>query len=258
MLFYVDFFHVSCRETLCTCFCFCLYVFGVFSFNFDLTCLISLKSYFFHSNISQGKVYAELTVTNIDDSKFILFTGSGSEGHDLRWLETQARAGHWNVVIDNVTDQIAVLGLAGPRSRDILAKLMPLEDVSHAGWPFMRYKETLLAGIPCAATRISYSGELGWEICASFHDMPQIYFALKDAGAEFGGVKDFGAYAMNSMRLEKGFRGWGAEMNVDTNPLEAGLGTFVKLNKKADFIGEIPRVVSPGFFLAFLFRFVFS
>ena len=62
--------------------------------------------------------------------------------------------------------------------------------------------------------------------------------ALKEAGEEFGGVRDFGAYAMNSMRLEKGFRGWGAEMNVDTNPLEAGLGPFVKLNKKAYFIGE--------------------
>ena len=187
----------------------------------------------------KGKVYAELTITNVDDAKFLIFTGSGSEGHDLRWLETQARDGDWSVNLKNITDEMAVLGLAGPRSRDILAKLMPLEDVSHAGWPFMRYKETLINGIPCAATRISYTGELGWEICVNFRDAPQVYFALKDAGAEFGGLKDFGAYAMNSMRLEKGFRGWGAEMNVDTNPFEAGLGFFVKLNKPADFVGEI-------------------
>ena len=186
----------------------------------------------------QGKVYAELTVTNVDDSKFLIFTGSGSEGHDLRWLETQARARDWRVHLKNVTDDIAVLGLAGPMSRDILAKVMPLEDVSHKGWPFMRYKETRLDGIPVAATRISYSGELGWEICVNFRDAANVYFALKEAGAEFGGLKDFGAYAMNSMRLEKGFRGWGAEMNVDTNPLEAGLGFFVKLNKSADFVGE--------------------
>jgi len=102
----------------------------------------------------------------------------------------------------------------------------------------MRYKETSLGGIPCSATRISYTGELGWEIYCRFEDAAPIYLALKEAGEQFGGLRDFGAYAMNSMRLEKGFRGWGAEMNVDTNPLEAGLGPFVKLNKKADFIGK--------------------
>ena len=95
-----------------------------------------------------------------------------------------------------------------------------------------------MGGIPCSATRISYTGELGWEIYCRFEDAAPIYLALKEAGEQFGGLRDFGAYAMNSMRLEKGFRGWGAEMNVDTNPLEAGLGPFVKLNKKADFIGR--------------------
>lgn len=196
-----------------------------------------------HMLTPQGNVYAELTLTNIDDSKFMIYTGSGSEGHDLRWLESKAfNNPDWRdkVAINNVTDEVAVLGLAGPKSRDIMSKLLPTQDgdASHKGWPFMRFKETSLAGIPCSATRISYTGELGWEIYCSFKDASKIYLALKEAGEEFGGLGDFGAYAMNSMRLEKGFRGWGAEMNCDTNPLEAGLGPFVKLNKKADFIGK--------------------
>lgn len=194
-----------------------------------------------HTNISHmltptGKVYAEVTITQLAPGEFMLITGSGSELHDLRWIETEAANGGYDVDISNVTDDIGVLGIAGPNSRTALQKLTH-EDLSDAGFKFLHCKSIELAGIPVQAIRISYSGELGWEIYVDQKNMAAVYQAIMEAGKDHG-IDHFGTYAMNSLRLEKGFRGWGAEMNCDTNPLEAGLDYFIKLNKPADFIGK--------------------
>uniref|UniRef100_A0A674MZZ7 Dimethylglycine dehydrogenase n=1 Tax=Takifugu rubripes TaxID=31033 RepID=A0A674MZZ7_TAKRU len=152
------------------------------------------------------------------------------------WIETEAQDGGYEVDISNVTEDIGVLGIAGPNSRKVLQKLTN-EDLSDAGFKFLQCKSIQLAGIPVRAIRISYTGELGWELYIDQKNMAAVYQAMMEAGKDEG-IDNFGTYAMSSLRLEKGFRGWGAEMNSDTNPLEAGLDYFIKLNKPADFIGK--------------------
>ncbi|XP_014680739.1 PREDICTED: dimethylglycine dehydrogenase, mitochondrial-like isoform X3 [Priapulus caudatus] len=182
-----------------------------------------------HMLTPKGRVYAELTVTRFASDDFLCITGSGSELHDLRWMLEKRREGGYDVTIENTTDAQACLGVAGPRSREVLAELTD-EDLSHEGFPFMCNRRMSVAGIPVTAIRISYTGELGWELYHSREDTLKLYEALLAAGAKHS-IIDFGTYALNSMRIEKGFRGWGAEMNLDTNPLEAGLERFIKLNK---------------------------
>ncbi|XP_020777288.1 dimethylglycine dehydrogenase, mitochondrial [Boleophthalmus pectinirostris] len=194
-----------------------------------------------HTNISHmltptGKVFAEVTITQVAPGEFLLITGSGSELHDLRWIEAEVANGGYDVEITNVTDDIGVLGVAGPNSRTVLQKLTT-EDMSDTGFKFLQCKTIDLAGVSVQAIRISYSGELGWEIYVDQKNMATVYQAIMGAGKDHG-IDNFGTYAMNSLRLEKGFRGWGAEMNCDTNPLEAGLDYFIKLNKPTDFIGK--------------------
>uniref|UniRef100_A0A673B321 Dimethylglycine dehydrogenase n=1 Tax=Sphaeramia orbicularis TaxID=375764 RepID=A0A673B321_9TELE len=159
-------------------------------------------------------------------------------GDDIgyKWIETEAVNGGYDVDISNVTDDIGVLGIAGPNSREVLQKLTN-EDMSDAGFKFLHCKSIQLAGLPVRAIRISYTGELGWELYIDQKNMAPVYQAIMEAGKDEG-IDNFGTYAMASLRLEKGFRGWGAEMNCDTNPLEAGLDYFIKLNKPGDFIGK--------------------
>uniref|UniRef100_A0A8D0D117 Dimethylglycine dehydrogenase n=1 Tax=Sander lucioperca TaxID=283035 RepID=A0A8D0D117_SANLU len=159
-------------------------------------------------------------------------------GDDIgyKWIEAEAADGGYDVDISNVTDDIGVLGIAGPNSRKVLQKLTD-EDLSDGGFKFLHCKSIQLAGIPVRAIRISYTGELGWELYIEQKNMAAVYKAMMEAGKDEG-IDNFGTYAMSSLRLEKGFRGWGAEMNCDTNPLEAGLDYFIKLNKPADFIGK--------------------
>ncbi|XP_066502777.1 dimethylglycine dehydrogenase, mitochondrial [Hoplias malabaricus] len=189
-----------------------------------------------HMLTRRGCVYAEVTITQLAPGEFLLITGSGSELHDLRWIETEAADGGYDVEISNITDSIGVLGVAGPNSRKVLQKLTN-EDLSDSAFKFLHCKSISLAGIQLRAIRISYTGELGWELYVDMPQLSEVYEAVMKAGQEEG-IDNFGTYAMSSLRLEKGFRGWGAEMNCDTNPLEAGLDYFIKLNKSADFIGK--------------------
>ncbi|XP_034403046.1 dimethylglycine dehydrogenase, mitochondrial [Cyclopterus lumpus] len=189
-----------------------------------------------HMLTPTGRVFAEVTITQLSPGEFLLITGAGSEGHDLRWIEAEAEDGRYDVDICNVTEDIGVLGIAGPNSRKVLQKLTD-EDLSDAGFKFLHCKVVELAGVSVRAIRISYTGELGWELYIEQKNMATVYQAMMEAGKDEG-IDNFGTYAMASLRLEKGFRGWGAEMNCDTNPLEAGLDYFIKMNKPADFIGK--------------------
>nr|KAF6441201.1 hypothetical protein HJG63_012350 [Rousettus aegyptiacus] len=189
-----------------------------------------------HMLTPKGRVYAELTVSHQFPGEFLLITGSGSELHDLRWIEEEAVKGGYNVEIKNITDELGVLGVAGPHARKVLQKLTS-EDLSHDVFKFLQTKTLKISHIPVTATRISYTGELGWELYHRREDSAALYNVIMNAGQEEG-IDNFGTYAMNALRLEKAFRAWGSEMNCDTNPLEAGLENFVKLNKPADFIGK--------------------
>nr|XP_031302976.1 dimethylglycine dehydrogenase, mitochondrial isoform X8 [Camelus dromedarius] len=189
-----------------------------------------------HMLTPKGRVYAELTVSHQSPGEFLLVTGSGSELHDLRWIEEEAVRGRYDVEIKNVTDEFGVLGVAGPHTRKVLQKLTS-EDLSDDAFKFLQTKSLKFSNIPVTAIRISYTGELGWELYHRREDSAALYDIIMNAGQEEG-IDNFGTYAMNALRLEKAFRAWGSEMNCDTNPLEAGLEYFVKLNKPADFIGK--------------------
>ncbi|XP_065060512.1 dimethylglycine dehydrogenase, mitochondrial-like [Rhopilema esculentum] len=188
-----------------------------------------------HMLTPKGKVYAEITVSTLGPNHYFIITGSGSEYHDLRWLLENARDFE-DVQIVNKTDEMACISIAGPLSRDLLSKLTP-EDVSNKSFRFMKCKNMEVAGVPVLALRVSYTGELGWEFYVKNEETAKLYEAIVDAGKEFG-IGHFGSYAVNSMRLEKGFRLWGAEMNLDVGPYEAGLDFFIKLDKGVNFIGR--------------------
>uniref|UniRef100_A0A8C2B785 Dimethylglycine dehydrogenase n=1 Tax=Cyprinus carpio TaxID=7962 RepID=A0A8C2B785_CYPCA len=153
-----------------------------------------------------------------------------------KWIEREVCDGGYHVSVSNVTDEIGVLGIAGPKSRMVLQKLTD-EDMSDTAFRFLHCRSMQLAGVPLRAIRISYTGELGWELYMDMQNMSAVYQALMEAGRDEN-IDNFGTYAMSSLRLEKGFRAWGAEMNCDTNPLEAGLDYFIKLNKPAEFVGK--------------------
>ncbi|XP_043919643.1 dimethylglycine dehydrogenase, mitochondrial [Protopterus annectens] len=189
-----------------------------------------------HILTPRGQVYAEVTVTHMSPGEFLLITGSGSELHDLRWIEEEAVKGGYDVEIKNITDETGVLGVAGPLARKVLQKLTT-EDFSDSSFKFLQQRVCSLSGVPVTAIRISYTGELGWELYHKSEDTATLYAAIMEAGQEEE-IDNFGSYAMNSLRMEKAFRAWGSEMNCDTNPFEAGLGYFIKLNKPADFIGK--------------------
>ncbi|KAM6228192.1 LOW QUALITY PROTEIN: dimethylglycine dehydrogenase, mitochondrial-like [Spheniscus humboldti] len=172
-----------------------------------------------HMLTPRGKVYAELTVFQLYPGEFMLITGSGSELHDLRMIEEEVTKGGYK--IENMTDEMGVLGVAGPYARQVLQKLTT-EDLSD-----VLFKSSDIA---VTAIRISYTDELGWELYHRKEGSVTLYNAIVEAGQKEG-IDNFGTYALNALRLKKGFQAWGAEMNCDTNPLETGLECFVKLKK---------------------------
>lgn len=190
-----------------------------------------------HMITPKGKVYGEITVSSLSRDHIFCVTGSGSELHDLRWMEEKARLGNFNVSIQNVTDETGCLGIAGPKARDVLRKLTVRTDFGNEAFPFLSVKPVQLAGVNVLAIRISYTGELGWELYHHSRDSKALYEALMDAGNDHQ-IGDFGTYALNSLRIEKGFRAWGSDMTVDSNPFEAGLHHFIKLRKSSNFIGK--------------------
>jgi dimethylglycine dehydrogenase len=135
----------------------------------------------------------------------------------------------------DMSARFAVLTLAGPRSRELLARLTR-SDVSHDAFPFFASREIEVAMAPVRAMRLSYVGELGFELHHPIEFQRHLYLALLEAGEDLG-LRDFGYRALESLRLEKGYRLWGADMSADWTPLQAGLDRFVRFDK-GDFIGR--------------------
>ncbi len=136
-----------------------------------------------------------------------------------------ARAEGFDVVIRNRTDDLAVIGLMGPRSPDVLKKLTDA-DLGH-GFPWLSAREITVAGVRAQALRVSYVGERGFELHVERAQAAKLFLVLEEAGKTFG-IGYYGAYAANSMRLEKGYRGWGSDLTTERTPLETGLGFLVK------------------------------
>jgi glycine cleavage system aminomethyltransferase T len=139
------------------------------------------------------------------------------------------------VTVENRTSELGVLTVAGPRSRELLQRVSD-DDFSNDRFPFFSSRDVSIGSAPVRAMRLSYVGELGWELHHSLEDQCAIYELIVSAGHDLGLV-DFGYRALDAMRLEKGYRLWGADITADWTPLEAGLERFVKLGK-GDFIGR--------------------
>jgi glycine cleavage system aminomethyltransferase T/glycine/D-amino acid oxidase-like deaminating enzyme len=180
----------------------------------------------------RGTYEADLTVTRVAEDEFLLVSSSATTVRDLDWL---ARHG---VSAEDVTEQHAVLGVMGPRSRELLASLSA-EDWSDDGFPVATSREVTVAGASLRATRMTYVGELGWELMVPVAHAATVYDAVRAAGAT-----DAGYYAIESLRLEKGYRAFGRELTPDVGPVEAGLvfatglGRLDRRSVPLDFLGR--------------------
>jgi sarcosine dehydrogenase len=185
---------------------------------------------------SRGGIESDYTVTQIGETEFLIITGTAFSTHDFGWLEKQKReANYTNVNINVVTEVLACFALMGPKARTILAKTTDY-DLSHTNFPFMHSREINIAGTKVRATRLTYVGELGWEIYVPVADGRKVWEALIEAGKDEG-LMPCGYRAIESLRLEKGYRAWAGEINTETTPYEAGLG-FAVSKKKEKFIGK--------------------
>jgi glycine cleavage system T protein len=186
----------------------------------------------------RGGVLSDMVVVRTGDDAWLILTGTGSGLADLAHMRRVARAGGWadGVVIQNVTHELCGVGLWGPRAREILAGLTE-DDVTDDGLPYYRSKEIGIGYIQARILRISYAGELGFEIYVGAPHGRALWDALVVAGAPHGLVA-CGIGALDSLRIEKGYRLSGADLTGDRTVLEAGLGWSVPLKKKGDFIGR--------------------
>jgi sarcosine dehydrogenase len=191
----------------------------------------------------RGGIECDLTVSRLDDDSYYIVTGTGFATHDFAWIKANIPAGLDARLID-VTSAYAVLSLMGPRARDVLSALTDA-DLSNAGFPFATWRELMIAGSPVRALRVTYVGELGWELHVPVEAALAVYNALMQAGKPHG-IANAGYRAIESLRLEKGYRAWGADIGPDHTPLEAGLGWAVKLKQNTPFLGREALVAQAG------------
>jgi 4-methylaminobutanoate oxidase (formaldehyde-forming) len=183
----------------------------------------------------RGGIECDLTVARLEDQKFYIVTGTGFATHDANWIVRNIPAGMDAQLVD-VTSAFACFALMGPNARLVLESLTA-DDVSNAAFPFGRAREIKLAGAPVLALRITYVGELGWELHVPAEFAVTLYDALMQAGAAHG-IANAGYRAIETLRLEKAYRAWGSDIGPDHTPLEAGLGWAVKLKKNILFQGR--------------------
>jgi len=187
----------------------------------------------------RGGMLADVTVTRLAPNRFRVVTGAGYLAADLGWIRANILDEDDHVRIRDVTADWTVIGLWGPRARDVLAATTR-DDVSNAGIPLRTARRVSVgaSAAPVLATRISYAGELGWELTVAPHWAVQVWDALVEAARDLVvGMEPVGYRALESLRLEKGYRYYGAELTTQDSPFEAGMGPFIRLGKGA-FIGR--------------------
>ncbi|SDC71190.1 GcvT family protein [Ruegeria marina] len=175
---------------------------------------------------SRGRILTEMSCIRLGEDEFVMITAATAQWHDRDILLGAMPAG---VTVEDVTTTRDTLIVTGPKSREILAALSDA-DLSQ-GW--LTHQAATVAGQPAFLIRVSFAGELGWEVHALNEHMPAIYDAILAAGA-----KPFGMWALNSLRMEKGYRAWKGDLSTDYSMLEGGLERFVKLDKPQDFPGK--------------------
>jgi len=190
----------------------------------------------------RGHYESDLTVGRIAHDRFLIVTGTAQATRDAVWINGHMPDGA-HAFLTDMTSAYVVLAVMGPRARDLLARLTkaPLDN---GAFPFGAIREIGIGNANVLAARRTYVGELGWELFVPVELATGVYDLIMSAGAEFG-ARDGGYYAIESLRLEKGYRAWGRELSPDINPFEAGLGFSVKL-EKGDFIGRDALVAAKG------------
>jgi 4-methylaminobutanoate oxidase (formaldehyde-forming) len=187
----------------------------------------------------RGGIVADVTVTRLAESRFRVVTGAGYVDGDLGWLRANLREEDGSVDLRDATEELSVIGMWGPRARDVL-EAVSTDDVSNAAFPFLAARTIAIGGTPILAQRISYVGELGWELYVDPVWAVQVWDRLVAAG-ESHGIAPGGYRVLDSLRIEKGYRYFGTDMGPSETPYQAALGFCVALDK-GDFVGRAALV----------------
>ncbi len=184
---------------------------------------------------SRAGIECDLTVARMAEGRYYIVTGTGFASHDFHWIRTHVQAG-LEADLTQVTDDYSVVSVFGPRSRDLLSSITS-DDLDNRAFPFGSVREIRIGDTLVTALRITYVGELGWELHVPAASARDVYGAVMTAG-EAHGVTPCGYRAIESLRLEKGYRAWSSDLTPDHTPLQAGLGFAVKLDTNAPFLGR--------------------
>lgn len=182
----------------------------------------------------RGGIECDFTVTRLEDDRFLIITGTAFGQHDSSWLRLNM-PDDGSVTLDDVTSKYACIGMWGPKARQILSNVTQT-DISNEGFPYMSAKQLTIGSVPVLASRVTYVGELGWEFYCPMEYGLQLWDTLWEAG-EPEGMVAAGYKAIDSLRIEKGYRYWSGEISPDYTPLEAGLKFAVDF-EKGDFVGR--------------------
>jgi len=176
---------------------------------------------------SRGRIVTEVTLIRFDDDHFMIMTAAVAQWHDFEFLKKSMPG---DLELTDITEDYSTLIVCGPKSRELLENLAPDADLSS---PWLSHQNTSVAGKGAQLMRICFAGELGWEVHTRFGDSEHVYDAVREAGAT-----PFGMFALDSLRLEKGYRTWKGDLSTDYSMLEGGLERFVRLNKEQNFPGK--------------------
>jgi dimethylglycine dehydrogenase len=195
-----------------------------------------------HALTQSGGIRAEFTIVRLAEERYYLTSAAAAERRDLDLLRAHA-ARFDDVMVSNETARLGVICVAGPRARQLLARISDA-DLGNERFPWLSARDIRVAGRWVRALRVSYVGELGWELHVETDFQLELFSALTEAGRALD-ARLFGAFAMDSMRLEKGYRAWGADLSTERTPIEAGLGYLVALDNR-DFQGRDALVSHAG------------
>ncbi len=194
----------------------------------------------------RGGIVTEMTVSRLAEERFWLISAAAGERHDEHWLASHLSQSFGPVAVENLTARFGTLIVVGPQSRTLLAHVVDA-DLSNAAFPWLCARSVPVGFTEALAMRVNYVGELGWELHLPVEHLLAVHELLAAAGRSLG-LAHFGLYAMESLRLEKCYRSWKADLTTEYTPLMASLGRFVRLDKEADFIGReaLRREVATG------------
>jgi 4-methylaminobutanoate oxidase (formaldehyde-forming) len=183
----------------------------------------------------RGGIECDVTVTRVTADRYLFITGTAFGQHDMAWLRRHL-PGDGSVLLNDLTSGRVCFALWGPRARDILGSVTR-DDVSDAGFPYLTARVITVGSVPVYALRVTYVGELGWELYAHTEFGVSLWRTLWEAGVPHGLVAG-GYRAIDALRIEKGYRVWSSDITPDETPYEAGLGFAIALDKGTDFIGR--------------------